>query len=308
MSRNTLSQCNSSGRDLQECLSCNKKSGGAAVYTNLALALFKAMIGFVGGSSAMLGDALFSFKNFIASLIVVFGIKVSGKPADEQHPYGHGKLEFVALFLISIGLIVPILFLIVHTAKGFWHCFHNNVDVPKLVVFWAAIISVVANHSLAQFLRCVGDNQHSPSMLANARNNHMNANASIIVAVAILGARYLGLVFLDSLVAFVGSVHLLVMSISMLMEALKGLFDSAAPVAAAEKIESIARLVPGVRKVSKVVARHQGQGLWVDMTIKIDHAMAHQEGYLISRHVKESIQAALGNHTIVNVVFEPYMP
>jgi divalent metal cation (Fe/Co/Zn/Cd) transporter len=89
---------------------------------------------------------------------------------------------------------------------------------------------------------------------------------------------------------------------------LKGLFDSALPAKTVEQIEAIARVVPGVRKVSKVVARHVGQGLSVDMTIKIDHELTHQEGYLIVQHVKESIRAAFGNHTTVHVIFEPYMP
>jgi cation diffusion facilitator family transporter len=308
MSRTTLNQCNGNGSDFQECLACEKQAGWAAVYANLALALFKAFIGFISGSKAILGDALFSFKDFIASLVVVIGIKVSGKPADEQHPYGHGKIEFVALFLISVGLIVSTMFLFVHSVKGIWHCFHGYNSAPKLVAFWAAIISVVANYKLAQYLRCVGDKLHSPSMIANARHNHSDAISSIMVAVAILGARYLGFVFLDPLVALIEAVCLMGMSIEMLKDSLKGLFDSAAPAATVERIETVARVVPGVRKVSKVVARHLGQGIWVDMTIKIDHTLTHQEGYLIARHVKESIQASLGNHTTVNVVFEPYMP
>jgi divalent metal cation (Fe/Co/Zn/Cd) transporter len=75
-----------------------------------------------------------------------------------------------------------------------------------------------------------------------------------------------------------------------------------------EQIEAIASTVPGVRTVARVVARHVGQGLSVDMTIKIDHSLSHQEGYLIVQHVKESIRSAFGNHTTVHVIFEPYMP
>ena len=128
------------------------------------------------------------------------------------------------------------------------------------------------------------------------------------VAGAVLGARYLGLVFLDSLVALIEAVCLLGMSFDMLKDSLKGLFDSALPSKTVEQIEAIARVVPGVRKVARVVARHVGQGLSVDLTIKIDHSLSHQEGYLIVQHVKESIQAAFGNHTAVHVIFEPYVP
>lgn len=308
MSRISLSFCNSNGDDFLECQACEKKAGWAAVYANLALALFKAVIGYLSGSKALLGDALFSFKDFIASLVVVIGVKVSGKPADDQHPYGHGKIEYVALFLISAGLIVSTLILFVHSAKGLWHCFQGTASTPKLIAFWAALISVAACYQLAQYLGCVGDKLHSPSMLANARHSHSNAISSVMVAVAVLGGHYLDMVFLDPLVAFIEAVCLISMSIDMLKDSLKGLFDSAASAVTVERIEAVARAVPGVRRVAKVVARHLGQGIWIDVTIKIDHAMNHQEGYLIGQHVKESIQVLFGDHSTVTVLFEPYIP
>ncbi len=308
MSRTSLSQCAGNGNDFKECVACEKKAGWAAVFANLFLALFKAFIGYVSGSKAILGDALFSFKDFIAALVVVIGIKVSGKPADEQHPYGHGKVEYIALFLISAGLIISTIFLFIHSIVDILHSFKGYGSAPKLIAVWAALISVIANFKLSEYLRCVGDKLHSPSMLANARHNHSDAISSIMVAVAVLGARYLGLLFLDPLVALIEAVCLMGMSSDMLRESLKGLFDSALPAKTVEQIESIVRLVPGVRKVSKVVARQLGQGLSIDLTIKIDHALSHQEAYLIVMHVKESIQEALGNNTIVNVIFEPYVP
>jgi cation diffusion facilitator family transporter len=307
MSRASLNQCN--GDNIEECVTCEKKAGWTAVYANLALALFKAFIGYTSGSKAILGDALFSFKDFIAALVVVIGIKVSGKPADAQHPYGHGKIEFVALFLISVGLIVTTVFLFIHSVSGIWYCFNGyGGAAPKLIAFWAAIISVVANYKLAQFLRCVGDKLRSPSMLANARHNHSDAISSIMVAVAVLGAHFGGMVFLDPLVALIEAVCLMGMSIEMLNDSLKGLFDFAAPSATVGRIESLANLVPGVRKVYRIIARQLGQGIWIDMTIKIDHDLSHQEGYIIAQHVKDSIQASLGKSTEVNIVIEPYLP
>ncbi len=303
-----MSQCNGNGGDFQECLICEKKAGWAAVYANLALALFKALIGFISGSKALLGDALFSFKDCIASLVVVIGVKVSGKPADEQHPYGHGKIEFVALFLVSVGLIIATITLFAHSAMGIWHSFHGDGASPKLVALWAALISVTANYKMAHYLRCVGNKRHSISMLASARHLHSAAISSIMVVVAVLGSHFFEHFFLDPLVALIESVCLTVMSIEMLQDSLKGLFDSAAPSATVERIESVARVVPGVSKVAKVIARQLGQGLSIDMTIKIDSALNHQQGYLIAQHVKESIRALLGSHTTVNVTIEPYLP
>ena len=297
-----------SGSELAECFTCEKKAGWAAVYANLALALFKAVIGYLSGSKAILGDALFSFKEFIASLVVVIGVKLSGKPADDQHPYGHGKVEYVALFLISAGLIISTITLFVHSAQGLWHCYQGAGSVPKSIAIWAALISVAANYKLGQYLSCVGDKRFSPAMLANARHNRSDALLSAMVAVAVFGAHYFDMAFLDPLAALVEAVSIIRVSIEMFNDSIKGLFDSAAPAATVARIEAVARAVPGVRKVAKVVARQLGQGIWIEMTIKIDHTLSHQEGYLIGQHVKESIQASLGNHVTANVLLEPYIP
>lgn len=306
MSCAPVNSCN--GNVFQECVTCEKKAGWSAVYANLALALFKAFIGYISGSKAILGDALFSFKDFVTALVVVIGIRVSEKPADDQHPYGHGKIEFVALFLISICLIATTIYLLGHSLTGIWDCFHGGGNAPKLIAFWAALISVVANYKLAQYLQCVGEKLKSLSMLASARHNHSDAVSSVMVALAVLGAHYGGLVFLDPLVALVETVCLIAMTVEMLNDSVKGLFDRSAPPVAVNRIESVARLVPGVRKVSRVNARQLGKGIWIDMTIKIDPTLSHENGYVIGQHVRESLMAAIDDVTNVNLTIEPYLP
>ncbi len=298
----------SSSDTSHECAACEKTASWAGVYANLALALFKGAIGLLSGSKALIGDGLFSFKDCIASLVVVIGVRVSGKPADEQHPYGHGKIEYVALFLISVGLLISTLFLLVYSAKGLWSCYDGTGSIPGVIAFWGALISVVANYPLSRYLGCAGERMQSPALLANARHNRSNIILSVMVGVAVLGAHYLDFTVRDPLVAFIEAILLVRMGIEMLGDSLGGLFDSAVPVESVERIEMVARLVPGVRKVTRVVARNLGQGIWVDMTIKVDSTLNHQQGYLIGQHVKESIQALLGNHTTINVLFEPYLP
>ena len=298
---------NCTNQDLDVCVKCERQASRTAVFSNLALSVFLAFIGYISGSKAILGDALFSFKDFVAALVVYIGIKVSGKPADDQHPYGHGKIEFVSLLLISIFLIVATIYLFLHSAKGFVECFNGYNSSPRLIAFWAAIISVVANYKLSDYLRCVGDKLKSPSMLANAKHNRSDAYSSIMVAVAVLGAR-MGLFFLDPLVAMVETVFLFFMGIGMLNDALKGIFDFAAHPEIQERIEAIARIVPGVRKITRVVPRQLGQGIWVEITIMVDHDLSHHEGYLIGQHVKASLENALPDIKETSITIEPFVP
>jgi cation diffusion facilitator family transporter len=290
-----------------DCVSCGKKAPLVVALLNLLLAIFLAFIGFVSGSKAILGNSIYAFKDFVTSLVVVIGIRVSEKPADVEHPYGHGKVEFVAMLFIGVAILIASLFLFFHSIRDIWAGWQGQIQVPKLIALCAGCISVIANYKLYKYLHCVGTRRNSPAILATAKHHHSDTSASFFVVLAIVGAN-LGFLFLDPLVAVIETLDLMRLSVGMLKEGLNGVLDSSASVESRSEIESIAQRVPGVRKVSKVDIRQLGQNRWVDMTIKVDYNKSAREGYMISLQVKESILKALKNISNVSVSIEPYMP
>ena len=302
MSRSALTCANS-----RDCDSCGDKALPQVTYLNLLLAVFMAFIGLVSGSKAILVNSLYSFKDFITSLVVVIGLKVSEKPADLRHPYGHGKIEFVAMLLIGVALFIAALFLFFHSIKDVWAGFQGKIEVPKLIALWAGCISVIANYKLYKFLECVGTRRNSPAILANAQHHHSDTGSSILVVVAVIGSN-LGFLFLDPLVAVIETLDLMYLSVRMLKDALQGTLDGSVSSEIKGRIESIAQLVPGVRRVSNINVRQLGQNRWIDITIKVDYDKSASEGYLIGLHVKDSIIKAIENIANVSVSIEPYMP
>ena len=291
-----------------QCRNCEKRAGWIAVVSNLALAIFKLIVGILSGSKAVIGDALYSFKDFFTALVVLAGIRISGKPPDENHPYGHGKIEFVAIFLISLLIIIGTFFLFVHSVRDIWMVFRGEASPhPKFIAFWAAVISVIANYKLSGYLNCVGERMKSPAMLANAKHNHSDAIASGFVAGAILLSS-LGWSIADPLVAVIETVDLIFLCFSMMKDAIRSLLDSSLDDDVIRQIESTAHLVPGVRKVASLNARKVGQNIWVDMVIKIDPRQTLDAGYRISRQVEETLTKRLRNIGVVNIAVEPYLP
>jgi cation diffusion facilitator family transporter len=264
---------------------------------NFLLAIFLAFVGFVSGSRAVLGNSIYAFKDFVTSLVVVIGIRVSEKPADEDHPYGHGKIEFVAMLFIGVAIFIASLFLFYHSVKDVWAGMYGRLQVPKLI----------ANYKLYKYLHCVGTRRGSPALLATADHHHSDTISSLFVVLAIVGAN-MGLLFLDPLVAVVETLDLMRLGAGMLKDALSGVLDGSATDAVKSEIESVAERVPGVRRVKKVGVRQLGQHRWVDITIKVDHDKPSGEGYLIGLHVKGSIEEALANVTDVSVSIEPFIP
>ena len=292
----------------QECARCAKNAPLVAALLNLLLAIFLIIIGFVSGSKAILGSALYSFKDFVTTLAVFIGIKVSEKPADGTHHYGYGKMEFVAMLFIGVAIFIASLFLFVHSVSDFWAVWQGRLEVQELIALCGGCISVIANYKLYKYLLCVGTRQNHPSILAAAKHHRSDATASVFVVLAIIGAN-MGLMFLDPLAAVFETLDLMWLSVVMLIDGLNGVLDgSAQTVGFKSEIESIARLVPDVRKVSNIDVRQLGQDRWIDITIKVDHDKSASEGYLIGLRVKESIMKALDYIANVSVSIEPYMP
>jgi cation diffusion facilitator family transporter len=291
----------------RDCDRCGNKALPLVTYINLLLAIFMAFIGLVSGSKAILVNSLYSFKDFITSLVVVIGLKFSEKPADPEHPYGHGKIEFVAMLLIGVALFIAALFLFFHSIKDVWAGFQGRIQVPKMIALWAGCISVIANYKLYKYLECVGTKRNSPAILANAQHHHSDTGSSLLVVGAIIGAN-LGLLFLDPLAAVIETVDLMYLSVGMLKDALRGTLDGSVSSEIKGRIESIARLVPGVRRVSNINVRQLGHSLWIDITLKVDYDKTASEGYRIGLHVKDSLVKAMGNIAMVNFSIEPYMP
>ena len=288
-----------------DCQECEKKAGWTAVLINFTLAMFKLVVGLLSGSKAVMADSIYSIKDFLTSLIVIVGIKISGKPADENHPYGHGKIEFVAIFIISILIIIGTFFLLIHSVKDVWMVYQGvNIRPPKFIAFWAAVISIIANYKLYAYLHCVGTYIKSPAMLINAKHNHSDAISSCFVAIAIIGTRF-GLHFMDPLVAVIETIDLIRLSVVTLNDALKGMMDSSVGIPELKRIEKTAVLVPGVKRVTNLIGRKVGQGIWLDMVIKVEHDKTLEEGHKIGHHLENTL---LKRHDIIegiNLSIEP---
>jgi len=292
----------------EDCALCGSRAPQVSTLLNFLLAIFMAFVGFVSGSKAVLGNSIYAFKDFVTSLVVVIGIKVAEKPADEEHPYGHGKIEFVAMLFIGIAILIASLFLFVNSIKEEWAGFYGGqLPVPKLIALLAGCISVLANYKLYKYLNCVGTRRNSPAILATAKHHHSDTISSLFVVLAVIGAN-MGFMFLDPLVAIIETLDLMRLSLGMLQDALNGVLDGSMNTAIRSEIESIALLVPGVRRVGNVGVRPFGQNRWIDITIKVDCDKPASEGYMIGLHVKGSIVKTLGNIANVSVSIEPYMP
>lgn len=284
-----------------KCVVCYESVGWIGFTSNLALAFLKMFVGLVSGSQALMADSLYSAKDVITSVLIIIGLKVSKKPIDKEHPYGHGKIEFILSGVVSVIFIGATGFIFLYAAESLLEGEHR---APHLIALWTAIFSVVANALLYAYTKCVSMEINSPMVNSLSKHHSADAMSSMAVAIGIIGAHYLGMPWLDSLVALFESVHLLYIGGDILWDSYQGLMDSSAPKEVIERIEKGTSQVKGVKSIELLRTRRVGQDLWIDMTVGVDPDQPLSEAKKISDLVEDTIVKIVDHVGNISVHFK----
>ena len=242
-----------------KCISCASYIGWIGLGTNLVLMILKGFVGFVSGSQALVADAMYSAKDVITSLLVIVGLKVSGRPLDREHPYGHGKIEFILSMIISVVFLGVTSLLLIHAIQVLMD--DNVHSSPHIIALWTAIISILVNVVMYFYSRCVSIEVNSPMVRTLSRHHHADATSSVAVALGIIGAHYLNMPWIDTAVAVFETAHLMYLGSDVFREAYKGLMDGSAPEEVKQEISHQALKVAGVEAVEELKTRLVGQDL-----------------------------------------------
>ena len=284
-----------------KCISCASYIGWVGLMTNLVLMVLKGFVGFVSGSQALVADAMYSAKDVITSLLVIVGLKVSGRPLDREHPYGHGKIEFILSMIISVVFLGVTALLLIHAVQvlmdGEAHA------APHIIALWTALISILVNLVMYYYSRCVSIEVNSPMVRTLSKHHHADATSSVAVALGIIGAHYLDMPSIDTAVAVFETAHLMYLGSDVFREAYKGLMDGSAPEEVREEIRQQSMQVAGVEGVEQLKTRLVGQDLWVDMTIRVDSEISVDEASDIADDVSDRLVRVIPHMGSVHVAF-----
>ncbi len=275
----------------------------AGMVLNILLALAKGAGGLVFKSHALVADAVHSFSDLITDLAVLFGVRYWSAPPDEEHPYGHGKIETMVTAFIGLAL-GALAFELVHDAV---HSISagGETDVPGRFAFVIAVLSVIVKEVLFRWTRVEARRLNSPGLEANAWHHRSDAASSIPAAAAIALARLFPSVgYIDQLGAILVSVMIFYSAWKIMRPALLELTEGGGEDHAAE-IEALAKAVPGVRSVHAVRARHIGSSIQADLHVRVDGNLTVAQGHAIAHEVKKAVLAAGSGVADVIVHIEP---
>ena len=270
---------------------------------NAALAIIKGVTGFFGNSYALIADAIESTTDVFASLLVLLGLKYSARPADENHPYGHGKVEPLITFAVVGFLIVSATIIALESIENIQT--PQKAPEPYTLIVLAAII--VIKEISYRFISRKSDETQSTSLKADAWHHRSDAITSLMAFIGISIAIFMGEGYenADDWAALFASGFILYNAFLILRPALGEIMDEHLYDDLVEEIREISHQVPGVIDTEKCFVRKTGMTFHVDLHVVVDGELTVNKGHEIAHDLKDTLLKELPEIADILIHVEP---
>ncbi len=272
--------------DIGERNRVGQRISGTTLIINFVLFLVKILAGVIGQSSAMLADGFHSLSDMVSTIAVMIGLKISSKPQDETHPYGHEKLESITSKFLAVILFATAMFIGYGAIEK---ALLRNLSMPGLIALYAAILSILVKELMYRYTIRGARMIESSAMIADAWHHRSDALSSIGALIGIFGAR-LGILVLDPLASLVICVFVAKIAIDIYLRSIKELVDHAADKEVIDKIRNDILNVEGVLGIDDLKSRIHVNRLYVDVEIMVKNNIKVDEAHKIAEQVHLKVE------------------
>lgn len=285
-----------------------KKLTFICVAGNILLTILKFIAGFLGRSAAMMADASHSMSDILTDIVLLFGVQLASKPADEEHPYGHARIETLCALFISVFLLFVAGAIFVTSFKEILQVLKGNILVkPGYIALIMAFISVIIKEIMYQYSVKVGHKINSLAVIANAWHHRSDAFSSLAAFIGIGGAILLGgkWTILDPLVGIIISILIIIIAIKMIKNAVDEIIDRSLPQEDINKIKEIALSINGIKNPHAIKTRRSGYKIFIDLHIDIDKETTFIKAHDKTTLLENELKKVYGEETTIIVHAEP---
>ena len=276
---------------------------------NALLMVLKFAAGILGNSAAMLADAVHSVSDFATDMVVIACVRISSKPKDKSHDYGHGKFETLGTALIGMALIVAAVGIFVSGAKriALW-VNGGKLEQPGMIALWAALISIVLKEVIYQYTNRKAKQLNSEAMSANALHHRSDALTSVAAATGIGFAIFFGekWVVFDPIASVIVGAFIVKVSVDLLRNALGELLERSLPDEVENEIMDIVRSVPEITEPHDLRTRRIGNHYAIELHILMDGNLSLKTTHDKATEIEQRLKERYGEGTHVAVHVEPF--
>lgn len=275
---------------------------------NFLLLVFKFVAGIVGHSAAMLADAVHSLSDFVTDVIVVVFVRISNKPQDKGHDYGHGKYETLATAIIGLFLLVVGLGILWNGISSIYAFLKGEqLQEPRMLALIAALVSIVSKEILYRYTVVKGKKLNSQAVIANAWHHRSDVLSSVGTAVGIGGAILLGADWrvLDPIAAVIVSIFIIKVAIQLLVPCVDELLEKSLPDEVEKQIEQVLLSFPGVSEPHHLRTRRIGSYYAMEVHVRMDGRITLEEAHATTTAIERKLKEIFGEGTLINIHVEP---
>lgn len=291
-------------RDNKNAVKRGLKTTLIGIIASFFLAAIKIFAGITGNAYALIADGIESLTDIFTSSLVLTGLYFASKPADEDHPYGHGKAEPFAGVAVSIGIFIAAMIIVVQSIHEIITPHHAPASFTLIVL----VLVIVTKESLFRFVIKVGTSVNSIAVKSDAWHHRSDAITSVAafigISIALLGGK--GYESADDFAALFASVIIIINAYRIFKPALFELLDTAPPAQVVHKVRDVAIKVENVMSIDKCFVRKMGFDYFVDIHVLVDANLPVHKGHEIAHKVKDELMKEYSNISDVLVHIEPF--
>lgn len=269
---------------------------------NVILSIFKLIAGVVGHSGAMISDAVHSASDVFSTIIVILGINIASRQSDDDHQYGHDRLECVAAILLAVVLFATGIGIGIGGINKIIEGTAGKDEIPGMIALIAAVASIVVKEGMFWYTRSAAKKINSGALMADAWHHRSDALSSVGALIGIGGAR-LGFPVLDPIASVIICVFIVKAAYDIFKDAIDKMVDKSCDEETERAMREVILKQAGVQRVDMLHTRLFGARIYVDIEISADGEMTLREGHEIAQEVHDRIEEEfpLVKHCMVHV-------
>lgn len=275
---------------------------------NILLTVLKFVAGVVGHSAAMTADAVHSLSDLLTDAVVLVFVRISAKPEDRSHDYGHGKYETLATTIIGIALAAVAIGIGAKAIAAllFWWR-GGTLEAPGMLALWAAVVSILLKELVYQYTVRRGRSLNSPAVEANAWHHRSDALSSVGTLVGIGGAILLGnrWTMLDPLASLVVAFFILRVAWKLMHQGLNELLEASLPEEVEKEILDIVSSFPDVHDPHHLRTRRIGSRYAIELHIRMDGALPLATAHARTCEIEKKLKEHFGSDAHITLHVEP---
>jgi cation diffusion facilitator family transporter len=285
----------------ENCKDCREEVIWWAFFVNIAQTIFKGILGLLSGSAGLLADSLHSGADVVASAVTMFSVKMSSKPADSKYPFGYGNIQYISSAIVGLILLIGAIFLMYESVLKI---ISGNIETPSIVAAIGAAVTIVTNELMYRYQVCVGTENNSPAIIANAWDNRSDAMSSAAVLAGVV-ASVIGFPIADVLAAIGVSLLVGKIGIELISESIKGLMDTSVDVDILKTVWSICMDDENVQNIYFLRGRNVGEEIHLDIRLRVSPNMKVKDSTAVAESLRSQIQREIPHAREIRLFVSP---